>query len=534
MVQITGMLRLTRVIGVLCVLAMTGRPLSAQPSPFVPLEDAAYEQLDQLVGSGLVRTVIYGQRPYTRREITRIVTEARAQAARRPSSAATARVLQQLVARFVTDSAPGMRSLTSEALWLDSPERPIPPNPTGFIEDGVVNPLLNARSGRRYGQGTTLAVEGRVAQPLGSHLLFTLAPRAAAGGQQADRFAQLTLQEATLSAQAWNLVVDVGRQPLQWGPSMDGGLMLSSSSRPLDLVRVRTDAPWRAPGPLRWLGLLRGTLLLADLGAGQNFPGAKVGAYRLSGQVTSYFELSAQVLVQGGGRGAPTTTFRERVVDFIPALKYTLPDDTTQFSNKLAGWDMRVRLPGLQGAQLYWEAAFDDMDPRRWGSTFWEDAGHVFGASVAQLGPQGALKATAEFHHTGLRYYRHTIFSSGLAFNGTLLGSPLGPMGDAGVLRFVHDAGTGRRARLELSAERRGGDVWANVWDTPNTDNFRFVLVTAKPAEWRHRAQLMLERDAAGGRAQSVHVAIERVRDAAFVPGVMGWNALMGLRTTWR
>lgn len=532
--------------------------LPAQPSPFVPVHDPAYAQIDQLVGSGLVRTVLYGQRPYTQREIARLVREARAQLAQRDASrdaaapppaggtsAASRRVLAQLAARFGDDPrarAAAQRTLDGELAWLDSPARAIPPAPTGFIDDATVNPLLNARAGRRYGQGPTVALEPRMVQPLGRHLLLTAAARLSAGGHPGPggtsggdpRFAQAALQEATLGTSFRNLVLEVGRQPLQWGPALDGGLLLSASSRPLDLVRIRTEAPWRAPSLLKWLGLLRGTILLADLGAGQNFPHAKVGAYRLSGQVTSYFELSAQVLVQGGGRGSPGTSLRERVIDFIPALKYSLPDDTTQFSNKLAGWDMRLRIPPLQGLQLYWEAAFDDMDPRRWRSTAWEDGGHIVGASMGQLAPGGALTAAAEFHHTGLRYYRHTVFASGVAFNGTLLGSPLGPMGDAGVVRLVHDAGTGRRARLQLAVERRGGDVWANAWDTPATDNFRFVLVTPRPAEWRHRATLELERDGVHGHRTAVHAGLERVRDAGFVRGAGRWNMIAGLRTNWR
>jgi hypothetical protein len=535
-------------------------PLAAQPagsparqttaplSPFIPLDDPAYEQIDHLVGSGLIRTVIYGIRPYTHREFARLVAEAHAQRLRPGApalSVASARMLEGLRTRFATDSSlfrPLLRSrheqVTTELVWLDSPARAIPAAPVGRIDDAVINPLLNTRAGRRYGQGLTLAVEPRVALPFGRQLLLTIAPRVVGGlptgGQVTGRFAQATLQEATLGVKAWNLVAEVGRQPLQWGPGMDGGLMFSSSSRPVDLVRVRLDAPWRAPSVLKWLGLMRGTVLLADLGAGQNFPHAKIGAYRLSGQVTSYFELSAQVLVHGGGRGAPSTSLAERFKDFVPALKYLMQDDTTQFSNKLAGWDLRFRVPALQGLQLYWEAAFDDMDPRRWRSTGWQDGGHIFGASVAQLGPGGALKATAEFHHTGLRFYRHTVFSSGLAFNGTLLGSPLGPMGDAGVLRLVHDAGTGRRARLDLAVERRGGELWSTTWDGPNTDNFRFVVAEARPAEWRRRALLHFARDQQRRGTQALEIGIEQVLDAGFVRGAARWNALVGARTTWR
>ena len=50
----------------LTVVAVSAR-LGGQPSPRVPLGDPTYEALDVIVGSGLVRTIVYGQRPFTQR-----------------------------------------------------------------------------------------------------------------------------------------------------------------------------------------------------------------------------------------------------------------------------------------------------------------------------------------------------------------------------------------------------------------------------------------------------------------------------------
>ena len=83
------------------LLSTVAATLSAQPSPRVPLTDPVYEVLDQVIGSGLVRTVIYGERPYTRREIARIVAEASAHAKTRQVSRSTTAQLARLSARFV-------------------------------------------------------------------------------------------------------------------------------------------------------------------------------------------------------------------------------------------------------------------------------------------------------------------------------------------------------------------------------------------------------------------------------------------------
>ncbi len=537
----------------ICSLAPSG-PIGGQPSPRIPLNDPVYEQIDQLAGSGLVRTIIYGQRPFRASEIQRILLEATVLARTRTLSASTTRVLANLSARFqpnaqdsgrniatasaptahVGDDArlPGERFASVGLLAHDSPTRGVPPAPVGGV-DADLNPLLNARAGRRFARGPTLAAELGIGRAFGRHVLMTAQPRVAVGGTSAGRFAELSLQQASVAGSARNLLLEVGRQPIVWGPAMEGGLMLSSSGRPLDMIQLSTIRPWRAPWVFRWLGLLRGSGFLADLGPRQNFPHAKVAAYKLSGQVTSYFELSASVLVHGGGRGAPPATLVDRFIDLVPALKYSLPDNTTQFSNKLAGWDMRVRIPWLHGVQLYTESVFDDMDPRRWRSTLWEDGGHIAGAALSQIGPGGAITATTEFHHTGLRYYQHTPFTSGIAFNRTLLGDPLGPQGDGAYVRFRHDAGGAQRWRIDAAVERRGGDIWSTTSDRPRDQSFRFVLDRHQPAEWRHRVtgEWSLARTT---RQQLVLSAgVERVRDAGFVRDAQRTNGLIGMQWSW-
>ena len=522
----------------LTVVAVSAR-LGGQPSPRVPLGDPTYEALDVIVGSGLVRTIVYGQRPFTQREVARIIAEANVQAARRPVSVTTQRVLAKLTARFPTDSANVTPPRTTaaqfasiELLALDSPSRDIPPAPVGSVAADI-NPLLNNRGGRRYGAGPTLAVDAGGAWTLGDHVLLALQPRLAAGGNASARFADATVQGASVAVSARNLVFELGRQPIVWGQAMDGGLLFSSSGRPLDMIRIATARPWRAPWLFGWLGLLRGTALLADLGPNQNFPHAKIAAYKLSGQITSYFEFSAGVLVHEGGRGAPPASLVDRFVDLVPALKYTLPDHTTQFSNKLAGFDSRVRIPQLHGLQLYSEHVFDDMDPRRWRSTLWEDGGHIVGASLAQLGANGAVSVTTEFHHTGLRYYQHTPFTSGVTFNRTLLGDPLGPQGDGGYLRLAHDAGRKQRWRIDGAIERRGGDIWATASTGAREDFFHFVLVKQQPAEWRRRLTARWELSPNRWQRLTVEGGIERVRDAAFVGGAQRTNALAGVQWAW-
>src|SRR3954470_14835073 len=48
----------------------------AQRTVTVAVQDPVYRDLDRLLGSGIVRTMIVGQKPYSRREIARIIAAA--------------------------------------------------------------------------------------------------------------------------------------------------------------------------------------------------------------------------------------------------------------------------------------------------------------------------------------------------------------------------------------------------------------------------------------------------------------------------
>lgn len=511
--------------------------LAAQTTVTVPAQNPVYLSLDRLIASGLVEVGMVGQRPFSRREIARIVASASAAAATHGAPEATQRLIARLEAEFAADLRPdgAVEKRQVQARWaaqllgVDSPARTIPNDPVNKI-DAAVNPILQGRAGRTFVNGANLEFEADIAARAHPNLAVQARPRLLLGAEHRTSSARGSIEALSATTMFRNIRVDVGRQQLVWGQGMEGGLLGSSSGRALDMVRFSTEAPFTLGSLFRYLGPMRGAVYIADLGGRQNHPHAAVIAYKLSGHpFVRRFELSGFVLGQQLGKGAPRATAWDHIADMIPVFKYTLPDNTAQFSNKFAGWDWRVRIPELWGMQLYVEHAFDDMDPRRWKSTLWEDGGHIAGVSVARLDAPGALSAAVEYHHTGLRYYEHAEYTSGLTFNGTLIGDPLGPKADGGYLRVVHDAGGSRTARVDFAVERRRGDLIDAISTQPDEADFHFVVVQYFPVEWRYRAALSW-RVASSSRAVSVETAVERVRNFGFVDARDRTNLLLGVR----
>jgi len=525
------------------ILAIAVAPLAllAQATPTVPVQHPVYRDLDRVIGAGLVDVSLAGQRPFTRREIVRLIQEASQSPPRRPMSDAIRRVLDRLRVEFAQDlgsaqpepAAPKRTHIYSrglEFLTLESPARPIPTDATGSI-DAEINPILNGRGGMRYQRSTNVAIEAQVGLRLGGNFLVYAMPRVSAGPGSIDSIGAYADAKASVltGITTWrNVRLEIGRQHVVWGQGFDGGLMLSASGPPLDMVRVSSEAPFHAPWVFRRFGPLRASAFIADLGSRQDIPHAKLFAYKLSAQILPWFELSPFVMGEQGGRGAPVAPFIDYVVDLIPPLKYSLRHkNRSQFSNKMAGGEGRIRVPSLHGLQIYGDVTLDDADPRRWRSTFVEDGGQSFGISIQDLGPQGALSAATEYHHTGIRYFKHTVFSSGFAFNQTVLGDQLGNQGDGGYLRLRWDGGGRRALTLDLASERRRGDQWGTTSTPPDEDDFRFVLQQSFPAEWRRRASLEWL-TWGSGRRLALTVAFERVTNFEFVRDQTLNNLLIG------
>lgn len=502
----------------------------AQSRVTIPVQDPVYRDIDRLIALRLVEVGLHGQRPYSRREFARLTRDAQASVSTRQVSLATRRIVERLAGRFARDVAELTRSEPFrrhwrvgsfyEAAWLSSRPREIPDDFIGMI-DATIDPILGGRAGRAYDQDHNLAAETRAELHLADKLSLTLHPRW-------NLTQAWTWHAASVTGAIRNVTIEAGRQPIVWGQGMEGGLIFSSSGRPLDMLRISTDLPFRG-WFIKGTSPMRGSIVVADLGPRQHFPNSYLIAYKLSGHpFTNRVELAATVMAVQGGRGAPPGTFKDHVMDLIPVLKYTMKDNPAQFSNKMAGWEYRLRLPELSGLQLYAEHAFEDMDPRRWKSTFWEDGGHILGFSFADLGPDGALSTAAEFHHTGLRFYKHGVFHSGMTFNGTLFGDPLGNQSDGGYLRVNWDRGGSRRFSLDAAIERRDGDSYQAVSDGPDEDNFRFQMLQSVPAEWRYRLDGAVHMRLSG-RALALRAGVERARDFGFTRGASRTNFLVGV-----
>jgi len=360
------------------------------------------------VAEGLVDSVSVGQRPYSRRELGRIVAEAERNLPRLASKAASDQayarrlkraraVLAALRTEFGTDGRAGTRVVESGAIdgtWTNSPPRVVPSDELGGIS-AVTNPFVDYRLGRRYVGGGNLALETTHRVRLHSMLAAAARIRTWNGwAESGDTSSHRVSAEAVYGQLALrNLLVEVGRDHLFYGQAMRASLSVSGNAAALGMVKLASDMPFRLPWVLERLGPTRASFFLADLGDDQNFPGAVLAGYKFSFTPSPRVEYGVSVLNQMGGRGAPSASFGDRLLDLIPIIDpLFIGKRDIEISNKFAGWDLRLRFPSARGLEWYVDNLLDDFDHRRiWGS-FRDDAGWITGFNLPRLTSDGRFQ----------------------------------------------------------------------------------------------------------------------------------------------
>ncbi len=504
------MKKIFRLFWILAFLFTLSNFADTQVSVNVPIEDPVYHDLDKLIGQGLIESVIVGQRPYSRKEIARLIEQALKNLERHKNKnqdsyatrwTYTEEILDRLQKEFkeelvargtLSGKTPAyslhlLEKVDFELLTAFSPYEALTPDTLVGGIDAQINPLLQYRQGRHLMNGGNLSIETARWARFGNHFALYAKPRflIAFSPEDEPNDIHLLAQNAYAKFYLGNFELEVGRDFLQWGQSPHGGLLLSGNARGLDMIKISNDSPVYLPWIFKYLGPSKFTFFFSNLGPEQDHKYAYLLGYKLSFEPVSFFEFGLELMNHSGGEGSPHASFGERVADVFPIIDSFITSKDFQISNKLAGMDFRLRIPPARNLELYGEMVFDDIDLGRLKSMFWEDAGYNLGLYLPRLTEDGRTDLRFEFHHTGLRYYRHSQFLSGVTLNRNLIGDALGPDANGFYVDTTWDVNRNNLIGLHGAFEFRDNDTYL----THGEPDFGFEITTDNPTEGRYRIQ---------------------------------------------
>ncbi len=534
-----------RVLGlVLCSLALPLAAARAQNTGTVSSDDPLYVDLEWLSEHGILDQLILGQRPYSRREIARILRVARARMDGK-SSGLTSRlsndardviepVLQRLENRFsdVTDCGrDGDVALVPLDLGVlsytrnDARRRGFPA-PHSSATEATIDPLADRRLGIPVPQGQMAALE--LAHRIEFDDWFAIQVRERLNSFKLNDTTPATRSGELLLASArtrWrNVALTVGRQQLTWGQVKGSGLFLASDAPALDAVSVASDAPFRLPGFLRPLGGTQGTIFLADLGASMNHSHSRLLGYKVSVQPNPAVELGGTFFNHFGGAGSTWRFNTNSLIDFLPFIdvfrRHNYVDSSRTVdveSDKVLGVDGRFRLDPLGGLLVSGELLIDDFDRYRLMSMLTTTGSSALSITIPSIGtPDVSAQLTAK--HMGTITYTHAILQNGITTRGRLLGDELGPDAKSFGAKLIFML---ENSRLDLEGRTA---IYSNAtYLTYYSDSAHVNFVTQKLSrtvdELRDIAIASVTVQGTEGMSLTVRAGTERIRNANFLAG---------------
>ena len=477
----------------------------AQASVNVPTTDLVYRDIDKLIAHDLVDIIVTGQRPYSRVQIARIVWRARQnlQDVKTRTSGARLNYVDAIIDRLEAsyqaelseidsgaDPAPRLsfRPLARVDITVTAANSP----PRDAINqdfernDAVLNPLLHYRQGRNIVDGTTASTETVHWARVSRHVAIFVQPRFQVSDARNGfpDFNEFRFQALYASAALGNLDIQVGRDNLFWGQGRNAGLLVSNNARGLDMIKISNSHLATLPWVFSLLGPTKFSVFAARLGSNRHIPNPYLLGYKVSIRPHKQLELGAGFMVQSGGTGGPPASLTERIADhvfFIDLLFLTNRD--FEFSDKMAGADIRLRIPSARGLQLYAEGVIDDIRVSNLQRMLTQDAGYVVGAHMPRLVDSGRLDLTLEYHFAGILLYRHSQFESGYTLDRLFIGNDLESAGRGGYAELNWDAGARHLLTLQGAYEARSNDDYAR-----SRELNRILKMQSNPQERRYRA----------------------------------------------
>lgn len=522
---------------------LVAQVLHAQAAATVPPSSTVYDQLESISAYYPVRGLFLGERSLSRRQIERSVArlmaavdsgkEERGSARREWARREVADVQEAL---GIGDSARQSSRTTATWSWRgdastgNAQTRRITQNGLGSI-DAVTEPFEARRDGWPLvdGASTNIAPTGLISVgdrlAVGAELLWS--QTRVRNGADANTFA---LHRAYARATFHNAALRVGSDEMLWGQSWTSPLFISGNASPFPALMVGTDTAVTLPWLFRLAGPTRGTLFVADLGRSQDPPHAKLAGWQTSIEPWTRFELGVSVLSQMGGSGAPKASFLDRILDLFPVIDALSPAHSDfQFSNKLAGGNLRLRFPELSGLDLYYELQIDDFDLRRFRSSMIEDSGHLLGARLPIQTDHGQFVWRGELHRTSLRLYEHAQFRSGVTYQERIIGDPLGPNAKGAYLTATWTYTPVNSVEVALADEERDPSRYHVTVSDTRDRGFRFVLDSVIP-HYRTRRALASTEHALGFGAVRLTLGYDRAWRSAGT-GRNEWLGLVSFRS---
>ncbi len=408
-----------------------------------------YDALEKIVLAGLADHAILNTKPISRMEAARVIAQAVRKLEQNQYGDYNDRgYLEDLLYQLVKEFGPELAEMGVKThLNYDAK--------TGFLS---LKPIDHVQFGSTYannsqtlinqsGQGVNKGVNGDLTMDgrggVGDYVSLYYQPEFSVNEDDSQGRLQVGYGKLTFL----NTEIEVGRDSLWWGPGFRGSMLFSNNASPLNQVRIGSAEPFLLPSFLSYIGPMKATFLVGQLGdRSQNpndFPDAMVGAYRLSMAPFKYVEIGHGRSFQFGGDGRGFT-----FADFPGALFQTTTSEgadnpnNPRNINNLLSFDITIRIPNVQryifiarDAAIYGEMGYDDT---KHGFIIPNQPGGLVGTYLTGFLWDPYLDLRLEYAQSTPIMFTHHLYKDGYTYKDAVLSHFIGTDGSELYGRLTH------------------------------------------------------------------------------------------------
>jgi hypothetical protein len=422
--------------------------------------DWVYDAAEKIVFAGLVGPWVLNTKPWSRREVARLVLEALERIERDdPVAAQDPTGIEFHLLRLREELAEEIAALKG----VGSPTRL---RPLEFVHVGGAFSDEAARPGNRQGESLEEGANGRLTAAGWGVWRETVAAYVRPEGTVNEEASRFRLGETYVKVERWNVELEVGRDSLWWGPGFHGAFVLSNNARPLDMVKLASAEAFVLPWIFRYLGPFKVTWFLGQLEEDRDFPRAKVSGLRLNFAPASWAEVGLSRVIQFGGEGRPSPKVGDipRILVAAGRAREGGVEDRRN-NNEIYGLDVAFVIrrvdrlvPLARTVQVYAQYGVEDLGTPESAPPYPKHGAVLVGLYLPDLFLSARSDLRLEYAHLGRPWYTHSIYTSGFTLDGRVLGHQVGGDADALYLRTTRWLTPAWYLGFEGEYKRRGID----------------------------------------------------------------------------
>lgn len=423
-------------------------------SPNVPLSSPLYGYIEKFDGLGYLKSMTTGTKPYTRMQMAKWVTEIQAESSKRPLPEYLSSIEKEMERELQSE----LKVLGGEKADVSLSLKEVRLEAASYTGDSLryrantnsgpmagYQPLNGNNNGYRYGRNGNLITSAWFAGKVGENAVVAVEPRMS---YDPDQHADTDLISGYVKTRINGTAIQVGKDPIFWGHSETGSLILGNNMEALTSIKFSNLEPYTTRGFFRFLGEMNFTGLYSELENDRTRLNSnevdKPSFVALRADFTPKrnvtLGLSFASMVGGKGKGLSQG-------DYWDWLLGRNADAAQDKWNTIAGLDFKVRVPQWGGVQVYGELYGEDQS--NYMPSKPAERGGVY---IPRLSKDGSWDMRLEYAHTSSSWYIHQLYTNGYVYKGNIIGDPMGHDANQFLVKLGHYLD--KKTQLSLNANR--------------------------------------------------------------------------------